>query len=179
MEIWKPVPGFEGYEVSDLGRVRSWISRHGRRSEPRPMKPAPDAHGYLRVTLRLNGAPVYRKVHQLVLEALVGPCPDGMEGCHNDGNRANAALTNLRWDTRPNNFADKIEHGTHHRGNRCPTSKLTEAQVKEIRKTYGPAVGTGYHSINGVTYDELASRYGVSKAAISLIVREERWEYAG
>ena len=40
-----------------------------------------------------------RLVHRLVLETFVGAAPAGMEGCHNDGNRFNKRLENLRWDT--------------------------------------------------------------------------------
>lgn len=50
-------------------------------------------------------------VHRLVLEAFVGPCPSGCEGCHYDGNPANNIVSNLRWDTTKNNCLDKRRHG--------------------------------------------------------------------
>lgn len=31
-EQWRPIPGFDGYEVSDKGRVRSYLRTHGWRS---------------------------------------------------------------------------------------------------------------------------------------------------
>lgn len=55
-----------------------------------------------------------RLVHRLVLEAFVGPCPEGMEGCHGDGDPTNNSLGNLRWDTATSNQLDKVRHGTHH-----------------------------------------------------------------
>lgn len=48
-----------------------------------------------------------------MLTAFVGPRPDGMVTCHNDGNPANNNLSNLRWDTQSNNQLDAVKHGTH------------------------------------------------------------------
>jgi hypothetical protein len=62
-----------------------------------------------------------RKVHRLVLETFVGPCPDGMECCHNNGDPADNRLENLRWDTLSSNAYDRVEHGVHNmaRRDRC------------------------------------------------------------
>lgn len=49
--------------------------------------------GYMVVSI--NGKKY--KVHRLVLEAFVGPCPEGFECDHSDRDRHNNALTNLRW----------------------------------------------------------------------------------
>ncbi|WP_248099523.1 HNH endonuclease signature motif containing protein [Corynebacterium kefirresidentii] len=54
-----------------------------------------------------------KKVHRLVMAAFVGPCPDGMEVCHNDGNPANNYVGNLRYDTHQANYADMFIHNTH------------------------------------------------------------------
>lgn len=53
-------------------------------------------------------------VHRLVLEAFVGPCPDGMVACHWDDNPENNHLNNLRWDTESSNQRDKVRNGRHH-----------------------------------------------------------------
>src|SRR5688500_9997592 len=66
-----------------------------------------------------------KAAHFLVLTAVRGPCPNGMEGCHNNGNRADARLDNLRWDTRKNNHADKKLHGTWQAGEKHPRAVLT------------------------------------------------------
>ena len=124
-EIWKPIPGFEGsYEVSDHGRVRSLdrLGVDGRRIKGKMRKIGVNTHGYLRVSLSRDHDKRYYLVHRLVLEAFVGPCPDGMEGCHNDGDPTNANLYNLRWDTRSANMYDKQIHGTdfHRNKTHCP-----------------------------------------------------------
>lgn len=53
------------------------------------------------------------QISRLILDAWVGPCPEGMECCHNDGNAMNNVLSNLRWDTHWNNVQDQISQGTH------------------------------------------------------------------
>ncbi len=130
-EEWRPVVGWEGlYEVSDLGRVRSLdrmvSSGLGRtklyRGRVLVGKIAPST-GYRVCTLTSGaGRRKYALIHRLVLEAFVGPCPEGMECCHGDGDRANASLTNLRWDTRSANTIDAVTHQTnlHARKARCP-----------------------------------------------------------
>jgi hypothetical protein len=103
-------------------------------------------------------------VHQLVAEAFLGPCPEGMEVCHSDGNRANNALSNLRYDTRKNNHADKRLHGTHLVGDTCPASKLTAGDVLAIRASDKRA-------------SELAREYGVSDANIHCILKRKSWRH--
>lgn len=81
-EIWRPIAGHEGYEVSDLGRVRSVdrivnrTFKDGRivptRYTGRILKLSPSGCGYPVVRLR-NRRCAY--VHQLVLETFVGPGP--------------------------------------------------------------------------------------------------------
>lgn len=66
------------------------------------------------VSLSKNGRVIAARIAPLVLAAFVGPCPDGMEGCHNDGDCTNDLLSNLRWDTRSANNLDAVRHHTHH-----------------------------------------------------------------
>lgn len=137
---WKAIHDFEGvYEVSDAGEVRSWKSRNGRGAATKPhmLNPVLGVDGRLRVTLCSVGYKRLHPVHRLVLEAFVGPCPPGMEACHEDGNPRNNVLRNLRWDTRKNNHADKWKHGTEQTGERNGNSKLTTVQVNAIRNAVG------------------------------------------
>lgn len=131
-ECWLPVTGYEGsYEVSDQGRVRSLprtVQRLGHENSTLSVRgkylrrtPRPD--GYLQVALA-RGATSHKSwlVHRLVLVTFVGPCPHGMESCHNNGTRSDNRLINLRWDTMSGNMFDKKRHGTDHQLNKthCP-----------------------------------------------------------
>lgn len=163
-EVWKAIPEFPGYEVSALGRVRSC-----RKNQDPPMilKPYPDKQNYFKYCLYKDGKPHYLKAHQLVLFAFVGPCPPGMQACHNDGNPTKNFLNNLRWDTCKNNHADKLTHGTDGKGDKNNMAKLTEEKVIEIRKL----------SSQGYSGRHLAKLFSVSTATISVIVNRLRWAH--
>lgn len=132
-ERWRPIAGYEdSYEVSDLGSVRSLdrVDSNGHQWSGRTLKLSPvSARGYRKISLYRDGRPSQKLVHRLVLEAFVGPCPEGMEGCHNDGDTTNNVLANLRWDTHSANNFDIVEHGNHHNAKKthCKRGHLFEA----------------------------------------------------
>lgn len=169
-ERWVEIAGFPGYEVSDEGRIRSTIWRgkgFGQlpNAEPKVLSPWFDGHGYRKVSLRRDGRTHAPKVCSLVLEAFVGPRPPRSDACHNDGDRSNDVLSNLRWDTRAANLADCVEHGTITRGARTGTAKLTEEQVLEIREACS----------RGESQSAIAERFGVNQTTVSKIHRRARW----
>lgn len=136
LEVWKTIPNYPLYEVSNLGRVLSWNNSGGndrslkiKPKTPRILKESRSNKDYLRVAL--SGKT--KKVHTLVLETFRGPRPEGFHACHNNGNKHDARLLNLRWDTVKNNQADKIKHGTHIQGEDVPTSKLKVYEVIEAK----------------------------------------------
>ncbi len=115
--VWVPIPGHEGsYEVSHLGRVRSIdrviIDRNGKRYRRRgqTLRTWPE-RGYLCVRLGIGRQ---YAVHRLVLLAFVGPCPEGQEALHQNGDPSDPRLTNLRWGTHSENQLDQVRHGTNH-----------------------------------------------------------------
>jgi hypothetical protein len=108
---YRPIEGFPGYRVGDDGTVVS--TKFGWRV----MKPSKNKKGYPHVCLsNRDRQSKTLDVHRIVTMAFHGPCPDGMEVCHNDGNPDNNSAANLRWDTRKANHADKLKHGTSLRG---------------------------------------------------------------
>jgi hypothetical protein len=112
-ENWKPVAGYEGiYAVSDHGRIKR-VRAFKNGSVGRFLRPgACDRCGHLLVCCCSRGRKRTTQVHRLVLAAFVGPCPDGMECRHLDGNPANNRIENLCWGTRAENNADRVRHGT-------------------------------------------------------------------
>lgn len=172
MEHWKPIIGYEGlYDISDHGRVRTWMLRTGsrvtKRSEPMIMKtqPAdPKNKDYRNILLRKDRKSRAFLIHRLVLTHFVGPCPPGHQGAHDDGIPSHNWLSNLAWKTPKSNHADKKRHGTSQHGERCSKHRLTEGQVREIladnRRTPG---------------SKLAKRYGVNHTAIYAILRGKTW----
>ena len=128
-ERWKPVKGHEGiYEASSHGRIRS-VDRtvtysDGRvcRRKGKVLSVRLDKYGYQIVGLCNQGKCQTRTVHSLVAEAFIGPRPEGMEVCHNDGDRTNNHLDNLRYGTSSDNNLDQLRHGTHNNAvkTHCP-----------------------------------------------------------
>ncbi|MEQ1519698.1 MAG: NUMOD4 motif-containing HNH endonuclease [Aestuariivirga sp.] len=120
-EIWKDVVGFEGaYQVSNLGRVRSLdhrvrlVSRGvetTRLSPGKILRPGTSKKsGHQSVLLGRGNS---RPVHQLVLEAFVGPRPEGcIDTLHEDHDPSNNKLDNIRWGTRSENLKMDYEVGT-------------------------------------------------------------------
>ena len=146
-EIWRPIPGCEGFHsVSNLGRVRSEAAVIARRAGAQAgtaktmLKPSiSKSHGYAVVNIVRYGKRQPYLIHRLVAETFLGPCPDGMECAHGDGNRRNASLNNLRWATpTQNNFDDKLAHGTLLNGSKIGNAQLAEAKVKALRADSGP-----------------------------------------
>lgn len=91
-EEWRAIKGFEGYEVSDLGRVKST-----KYNKSRILKPCYDKRGYARLILMQNGKGKAKLVHRLVAEAfIVNPCRFP-EVNHKDENPRNNELSNLEW----------------------------------------------------------------------------------
>ena len=114
---WRAIPGFEGrYEASDTGSIRSLprviqTKRGPRRIEGRVLKPGKLGNTNHRHVV-LEGR-VDRTVHSLVLEAFVGPCPQGMEARHLDDDPTNNRLDNLIWGSRSENSGDAIRNNKH------------------------------------------------------------------
>lgn len=166
--------------MSDLGRIRSVERtvrrpRNGTRIIPtRILKPQNAVNGRPVVYLSINGLQKSVPIHRIVATAFLGPRPVGMECCHGDGNKANNALNNLRYDTHASNEADKLAHGTHHRGERHWMSKLTEGQVIAIMGDMRPnrIVASGY----GVTEHTIKKiRCGGSWGWLTSSISQGRW----
>lgn len=170
-ETWRDVPGYEGsYQVSDLGRVKS-LPNARRFTELIMKQSAHKRSGHMIVNLtESRGGKWAQKthwVHRLVLLAFVGPCPNGMEGCHNDGNPKNNRLDNLRWDTPVGNATDRVAHGTHAIGAQNPRAKITEKQALEIKARIAA----------GETNESIAADYPLTTIGIKSIRNGYSWSH--
>lgn len=167
-ERWLPVPGYEGfYEVSDLGRVRS-LPHRDRRGISHPgvvRKPQRVGRGYRMVALSKGGVIRQAYVHRMVLEAFCGPCPEGMECLHGDDDKANNALSNLRWDAQAVNLRERVERDRIASGERNGMAKVTPEIVAEIRAARA----------RGDRGTDTARQFGLSKAQVSRIGRGIDW----
>lgn len=156
MEIWKPIAGCAGYEVSNLGRVRSLLKA------VKILRPGLASNGYLTVALRGQS----RTLHSLVAEAFLGPRPAGMHVRHLDGKKSNYAIENLAYGTPAENRADSDRHGVSPRGSKYRSAKLNEEKARTIRSLKGK-----------VSQAALARRYRVSPAAVQAVHDGRTWTH--
>lgn len=177
---FKSIDGFPGYCVGDDGSV--WTERVRFRTSrgpfathlsgdwrKHPTRPGPTGR-YRAIDLYgPDGKVKMAYVHRLVLAAFVGPCPPGMEGCHNDGDSCNNRLSNLRWDTRAGNVRDAVRHGTHVVGSRNGGAKLNAAQIAEIKARFA----------SGESRKNLARDYGVHRVTIGKVVGGRSYQDCG
>jgi hypothetical protein len=174
--IYKEIPGFPGYCAGTNGTIWTrwtriytdkgcgtravigirWIQR----------KPSFDLEGRHQITLNKDGKKYTRKIHRIVLETHIGPCPSGFEGCHWDDDRSNNRIEKLRWDTKIANAEDAIRNGRTPRGEDNVFAKLTEARVRSIRDEY---------AAGGITMTAIAIKQNVDLMTVSRIVRHKTW----
>lgn len=87
-------------------------------------------------------------------------CGKGHEGCCNPNH--------IFWGTPKSNQADRLIHGTHGRGERCGTSKLTAQQVIEIRSRYRSKGATKIAA-------EVAKDFGIAVGTVYGIWYRKAW----
>jgi hypothetical protein len=168
---FRPVVGFPGYLVTSDGKVWSSAGRRRRSGRWLHFVVMPNVP-YLRVALYRRGQQHKFLVHRLVLEAFVGPCPEGMEACHNNGDPADNRLENLRWDTHSRNTVDCLQHGTHNwvnmRGETHHAAKITDQVARRILAAY---------STGSMKQTAIARQLGVSKHVVWQVVNHRTWRH--
>lgn len=104
MEIWKTIPGYDKYKVSNLGRIKSLKYK-----EPKILKKKINIYGYEQIALTKNSKKKYYQVHQLVAMAFLNhkPCGHKIVVDHIDFDRTNNTLQNLRLTTQRENTNKK------------------------------------------------------------------------
>lgn len=132
-ERWLPISGYEGfYEVSDHGRVRGLdrIDAAGRKWSGKILvQSVTNRHGHRAVNLHRDASGNLCRVHRLVLETFVGPCPPGLIALHRNDNPSDNRLPNLRWGTVSDNARDSVRNGNHFGAKKteCPKGHAYDA----------------------------------------------------
>ncbi len=141
-EQWRPIPSFPDYSTSNWGRVRSeerrcsykrWGKLDTRRVPGKVLAQNITRKGYRHVKVALRPM----QVHRLVLEAFVGPCPEGMQARHLNGDPGDNRLPNLAWGWPMQNAMDREFHEMTARGESNGKAKLDERKVALIRRATG------------------------------------------
>lgn len=151
-EIWKAIPDYDGYEVSNLGQVRSYRKRIWGGwtigDKPRLLKVYPSKIGYTEVNIYKDKKMKHIRVHKLVMLAFIGPCQKNMEVLHNDDNKSNNTLSNLRYDTHIENMKGR------------KSRYATREQITEMKNLYS----------NGMSAKNISTKFNLSPAVISALI---------
>lgn len=92
-EIWKDIKNYPGYQINNLGAVKSLNYNHTKKEKL--MATHLDKNGYMRVTMCNKTFPI----HRLVAEAFI-PNPNNYPQVnHKDENKLNNSVDNLEWCT--------------------------------------------------------------------------------
>lgn len=166
-EEWRWMPGYENlYEVSNMGRVRSYLLRGGQGklvTNPQLLQAITSTSGYIVFTL--SGK--QHRVSRLVLTAFKSSPHKDEEACHNNRLIWDNRLENLRWDNHLNNLKDKDRHNTHMKGTAHWNATLQPVDVDVICVLRQ----------RGVSRHRLAKRYGISEAQIYRIDTGQTWSH--
>lgn len=112
-EIWKVIPGYEKYEASSLGNIRSnWFNKIT------VFKPSLHKNGYYKVNLSLNKKKQTLKVHQLVAMAFLGHKPNyhGTVVDHINNIKTDNRVCNLQLLTNRENTTKETRGSSKHIG---------------------------------------------------------------
>jgi len=180
----KAIIGYKGYYASKNGEIFTKWSRRWRNAgyktkdgaevfignKLRKLAGSVDTSGYRKYCLGNNGKKTTATGSVLVLLAFEGARPDGMLACHNNGDKLDNRISNLRWDTPKSNTADIKKHGNQNFciGERVGTSKLNEKQVRVIRH----AIGYGSSDCG------IAKLFGVCRETIRKIRLGITWSHS-
>lgn len=110
MEIWKKIPGYPNYEISNSGRIKR--IKRGRHTQPgKILKPILNKDGYYVACLVENKLSQTMTIHYLVMIAFLPPKPEHYDQArHLDGDRLNNNVSNLRWGNAQENADDRGLH---------------------------------------------------------------------
>lgn len=109
--------------------------------------------------------PISVRRHTIIAETYKGPRPfPGAQVRHLNGKHGDDRPANLKWGTAKENGLDTIRHGRSTRGERNPRYKLTEKQVREIKRR-----------LKNESVSELAVEFGVAAPTISNIKTGDTW----
>ena len=128
--------------------------------------------GYLKVMFRAQGPRLQVYAHRIVwMVANRQQIPDAMEINHKDGNKRNPVPSNLELVTHAQNTLHSFrvlgQQVKEQRGERNTSSKLTEAQVLEIRSLCA----------GKMPQSQVAARFNVSQRTVSEIHLRKTWAH--
>ncbi len=155
--------GSSNVHCSDLCRFWSKTTRVGKCVE---WTAATDKDGYGKFQTGKHKCQSHHRAHKWIYEQLVGRVGDNYV-LHECDNPRCVHVKHLFLGDAADNHADSKSKNRHSYGSKNGMSKLTETQVKQIRRKYD----------QGMTLDEIADQYPVTRVPIHQIVTRKTWKH--
>ena len=163
MIVWRTVPQYPKYEASSNGHIRRKQSRFDPSKPGKVLSEHPGKKGYLRACVEDYS----QAIAPLVCSAFHGLKPTSKhQAAHRNGVNTDNREDNLSWLTQSENYQDSIRHGTHKKGERCPTATLRDSDVLWIRK-----------QLLTKKQAELSRELNISESVISRIALRHTWSH--
>lgn len=108
-----------------------------------------------------------RLAHRVAYAFFVAPIPPGGHVLHRCDNPSCVNPAHLFLGDQQSNNADKVSKGRQCRGQTRPASKLTDEQVRQIRRRHE----------QGTSQKQLRIEYGVSKSVMSHLINRQAWKH--
>jgi hypothetical protein len=172
--IWKKIPGYSLYEISNYGEIKTFNWKNLGREQI--MRPAMDGSGYLRTMLKrdCDGKIHTVKVHRLVALAFIDNPENKPHVNHLNGIRNDNRALNLEWCTRSENAKHSFKIGlSSNKGDKNPAASLTDEQVREILNNYE----FGKKTRKGMTKQQIAEKYNTTFTVIKRLVQRKTWKH--
>jgi hypothetical protein len=179
-ETWKIIDGFEDYEVSSCGRVKTKErllrynhavtgNEHFRKSTERELKiHLNDLTGYKFVQLYSNKKMFNLTIHRLVALAFNERSDETFDVVnHKDGNKHNNTVDNLEWGTNAYNHEHATITGLKAKGSKISSAKLNDATVHAIK----------WFLSKNFSHSELSKAFKISRPTISMIANGKIWKH--
>lgn len=175
-EVWAPIVGAPGYEVSTHARFRStprvvqrrnrWGTVNDHRVRARVLRLSVSQAGYYNATLHFGGVQLRFDVHRAMMLAFGPSIPfAGAMVRHVNDVKTDNRMGNFKWGSQRDNMQDALVNGKIPLGAARPNSKLTIEAAATIK----------VESLRGVSGRVLAKQYAVSETLISYVLSGRHW----
>ena len=162
VEVYKNIEGFEKYQISNYGNVKSFCM-----GKEKILKQKISKFGYHRVTLSKNNKKHYKLISRLVGFAFIENINNYPDINHIDANKSNNKVDNLEWCTKKQNTMHYVKYFRKKRiGQDHNRAKLNNNKVLEIRSLKNILSGR-----------EISKKYGVATSVISQIINNKTWTH--
>lgn len=125
-------------------------------------------YGIISIGSKTDGTNTVARAHRLAYLLAFETDPNSLHVLHKCDNPSCCNPKHLFLGTPQDNTSDMIKKGRQAKGEKSGQAKLTEAQVREIRKRYRSG---------NIFQRELAKEYGVTTSLISAIIRRSKRKY--